>query len=115
MWHFVIALHFTLEHTREIIESSTLDKPPGFRDWLWYAPAHLDKESQEFVASLGFLSSAFKFPQDQGLHFLGQLLFRMGFEVPYVKSDEADDDSDPGEAEEGGTMEDDDIQEIKRM
>jgi hypothetical protein len=114
-----VALHFTLELTREIAESSSTDKPPEFTDWLWYVPMSLEDNSQEFVASLGFLSSSFKFPQEQGLHFLGQLLHHMGFTMPFVKFDEEDTDEEPdGEngviVEQNRAMEDDEIQVIER-
>jgi len=79
----------------------------------------LEDNSQEFVASLGFLSSSFKFPQEQGLHFLGQLLHHMGFTVPFVKLDEEDTDEEPdGEngviVDQNGAVDDDEIQVIER-
>jgi hypothetical protein len=111
------ALHFTLEHTREIINTSDIDKPSISQDWLWYVPMNLDKESQDFVKNLGFLSSSFKFPQDQGLHFLGQLLFRMDFDVPYVNSVGEDDDTEPDDENaltaRGEVMEEDEIQVVE--
>lgn len=86
-------LSFTLRLCHEPVKDDDTDSKAnrGLVESVQYIPQFLDKEDEEFVKSLGFLSTAFTFERDQLSLFIKTLYDNLSGDND--KDDQDDDDS----------------------